>query len=589
MKKHTLLFFVPLMAMTLAGCGNNPTPTSVSPTSEQPTSVTPTSETPTSVTPTSEDPTSKTTTGTSTTGTSTTSETPVILHDTIAEIAAKEDGSDVNVQAVVMCVGGKNVMLYDETGIALLYLKQDDQGRLAAGQYIRFAGQKTTFKKGVEITVTETTDFYLVEDEPPAMPTAIEATASELNSVASFPLAKRYTGVAKVIPVGKYYDFVMKGSKESEYSTRILYASFGEKNWLSADNENKIFDVDLIAFQINDSDNITTCCLSVQEIVEPVTSVSISGETQVSVGGSTTLTATILPESRSRDAVEWSVDHEEYATIENGVVTGVAEGTINVVAKVDDVESEPFTMEVTAAPISVTSITLDKTAETLEVSRTLTLTATVLPDNATDKSVTWTSSNEQVATVVEGVVTALAVGETTITCASVSDPNVGATCRITVIEKVLKCDFTTKAGSHSQYNDEWVYDEEFNIYGGANYNGEWDYAKFGKKDLTNQICYVKNINAYTGIKTVVLNTNEKNLSKKGTCNEWGLKVYDAEGTLVDSYIGSTMTPSTAEQLTITLDLSKVIATNSYSYEVYFDTTGNGDNGIVWINSIFYNK
>jgi len=81
---------------------------------------------------------------------------------------------------------------------------------------------------------------------------------------------------------------------------------------------------------------------------------------------------------------------------------------------------------------NVTDVTLDKTNLTLIVGETETLTATVLPDDATNKAVTWTSSHPLVATVLNGEVTAVKVGATTITIATV-DGGYTATCAVTVI------------------------------------------------------------------------------------------------------------------------------------------------------------
>ncbi|MBO6307154.1 MAG: leucine-rich repeat protein, partial [Paludibacteraceae bacterium] len=82
-----------------------------------------------------------------------------------------------------------------------------------------------------------------------------------------------------------------------------------------------------------------------------------------------------------------------------------------------------------SSTVAVTSVTLDKTTTSIEVGKTETLTATVAPDNATDKTVTWTSSDESVATVANGVVTAVAAGTATIT-AKAGDKT--ATCEVTV-------------------------------------------------------------------------------------------------------------------------------------------------------------
>ena len=95
------------------------------------------------------------------------------------------------------------------------------------------------------------------------------------------------------------------------------------------------------------------------------------------------------------------------------------------------VTSQAATLTVTAATVSVTGVSLDKTELSLTVGGTETLTATVAPDNATDKTVTWTSSNPSVATVENGVVTAVAPGTAVIT-ATTQDGNHTATCAVTV-------------------------------------------------------------------------------------------------------------------------------------------------------------
>ena len=79
-------------------------------------------------------------------------------------------------------------------------------------------------------------------------------------------------------------------------------------------------------------------------------------------------------------------------------------------------------------------MTLSQPEATLTIGETLPLTATVFPENATDKSVTWTTSNASVATVsTEGVVTAVAAGTATITVTT-TDGSFTATCTITVID-----------------------------------------------------------------------------------------------------------------------------------------------------------
>ena len=96
-----------------------------------------------------------------------------------------------------------------------------------------------------------------------------------------------------------------------------------------------------------------------------------------------------------------------------------------------------------AAPVAVTGVELDEDAIELETGATQTLVATISPANATNKAVTWESSDETIATVDEnGLVTAVAEGTATITCKSVSDNTKQATCAVTVVKAPLKITIT---------------------------------------------------------------------------------------------------------------------------------------------------
>ena len=95
------------------------------------------------------------------------------------------------------------------------------------------------------------------------------------------------------------------------------------------------------------------------------------------------------------------------------------------------VTSDAATLTVNAATVSVTGVSLDKITLELFTGNTATLTATVHPDNATNKDVTWSSDNADVATVDNGTVTAVGAGEATITVQT-QDGNYTASCTVTV-------------------------------------------------------------------------------------------------------------------------------------------------------------
>ncbi len=98
-----------------------------------------------------------------------------------------------------------------------------------------------------------------------------------------------------------------------------------------------------------------------------------------------------------------------------------------------DAGNTKFVFTIEPATVAVTGVTLAPTSATLTLgeTETVTLIPTVLPNDATDKSVTWSSSNEAVATVTDGVVTAVAAGEATITVTT-TDGAKTATCAVTV-------------------------------------------------------------------------------------------------------------------------------------------------------------
>jgi uncharacterized protein (TIGR02145 family) len=164
----------------------------------------------------------------------------------------------------------------------------------------------------------------------------------------------------------------------------------------------------------------------------PVTDIILSQtDTTLAVGDTLTLIATILPGDATNKSVTWMSNDTTIATVRNGAVVGVSEGSTIITVTTQDGE-ETASCEVTIVPpVDVTSITLSKTSDTLLIGDTLILTAIVLPDSATFKNVIWLSSNPAVATVRNGMVIAVSFGAATIT-ATTRGGNDTATCEIVV-------------------------------------------------------------------------------------------------------------------------------------------------------------
>ncbi|MDE5850669.1 MAG: Ig-like domain-containing protein [Muribaculaceae bacterium] len=152
---------------------------------------------------------------------------------------------------------------------------------------------------------------------------------------------------------------------------------------------------------------------------------------EMKTGATLQLTASVTPAEAADKRITWSSSNKDVATVSNGLVKALKAGTVTITATANKIKAS---CEITITDIEVTGVTLDKTEITsLMVGETVTLTAVVSPDEATDKTVTWTSSDENVASVdEEGDVTAVAPGTVTITATS---GNVSAECKVTVVAR----------------------------------------------------------------------------------------------------------------------------------------------------------
>ncbi len=160
-------------------------------------------------------------------------------------------------------------------------------------------------------------------------------------------------------------------------------------------------------------------------------SITISSESlSLLIGDSSELTTSISPEDVSDKSVTWSSSDENVATVTtDGTVKGVGEGTAIITAMTDNgVKDE---CNVTVNPIEVTSVTLDSENASVTVGKKIELTAKVLPTNATDTSVEWSSSDESVAVVSSsGFVTGVKAGVASISCTTGNGKK--ASCTVTV-------------------------------------------------------------------------------------------------------------------------------------------------------------
>ncbi len=167
---------------------------------------------------------------------------------------------------------------------------------------------------------------------------------------------------------------------------------------------------------------------------KPITKVSLNqAQVDLMKGDSSVLTATIEPaDTTESKAIRWSTSNAAVATVVKGKVTAVSAGEVTITAEAGTGKSASCKITVMEKPI--TKVSLNKGQLALTEGEKGTLTATVEPSDTTDSKVlSWSSSNTKVATVANGMVTAVSAGEATITARAGNGKS--AACKVTVTRK----------------------------------------------------------------------------------------------------------------------------------------------------------
>lgn len=175
----------------------------------------------------------------------------------------------------------------------------------------------------------------------------------------------------------------------------------------------------------------SACAVKVVKPVVAASSVILDKTGMDLVEGETaTLHPTVLPEDTTDKTVTWTSSDTAVASVEDGTVTAVSEGTATITATCGAAFAT-CQVNVRRPEFPVTSVTLDYSSLTLLKGEVKLLTATVLPENATNPSVTWTSSDPAVVKVSEGKLEAISAGKATI---SAKAGNITASCEVTVTQ-----------------------------------------------------------------------------------------------------------------------------------------------------------
>ena len=180
-----------------------------------------------------------------------------------------------------------------------------------------------------------------------------------------------------------------------------------------------------ITVKTSDGNKTDTCTITVQNNgggnTVAVTGVQLDKSTAtMKVGDTLKLNATVAPDNATNKNVSWRSSDETIATVNNGTITAVKEGTAEITVTTED-GNKTAKCTVTVQnngggnTVAVTGVEVDKSTATISVGDTVKVNATVKPDNATNKNVTWKSSDEKVAKVQNGTITGIGEGQALIT------------------------------------------------------------------------------------------------------------------------------------------------------------------------------
>lgn len=181
-----------------------------------------------------------------------------------------------------------------------------------------------------------------------------------------------------------------------------------------------------------------SCSLTIKEVLANTISISPM-EMELKPGATATLVAQIMPENTTNQLIEWSSkDHNIVTVDQNGLIKALSLGTTQITASTLDGSNLSAICLITVSPIKISSILLNPASAEGKEGEQIQINATILPEDATNKALTWSSSDESVAIVDDnGLVSLLKEGTAIITASATDESGVAATCNISVLKPLV--------------------------------------------------------------------------------------------------------------------------------------------------------
>ena len=333
--------------------------------------------------------------------------------------------------------GTCNITIYNPSSITLdrksIYVGAGAEFNLKATVQSEYPNEKVTWKSSDNSVATVTDGKVRALKNGKAVITASIVSGKKASctvfvnssSVASITLDKTSTSVNK----GNTTTLTATIAPDTVTNKKVTWSS-SDKTVASVDQNGTVKGLKggTAVITAKAANGLKATCTV--KVVVPVTKITLdTNSVSLKKGTTQTLTATITPSYATYKKVTWSTSDSSVVSVnQSGLIKGLKTGTAAITAKSSNGKTAKCTVTVYVDP---TKVTLNKTAVTLKKGGTYTLTATVSPSYASNKTVTFKSSDENVAAVDgSGRITAVGGGTATITASTYNGKT--ATCKVTV-------------------------------------------------------------------------------------------------------------------------------------------------------------
>lgn len=240
-----------------------------------------------------------------------------------------------------------------------------------------------------------------------------------------------------VIKENSYENLVISYSPSNATNKKVTWKS-SNTNIVTVDQQGNITGVNpgsaTVTTISNDGGYVSMCNVTVEAISKNVISIDLDKkELSIVSGKKEKLNVIINPSYAENKNITWISSNERVATVDNGEVNAISPGTTEIKAISEDGNKEAICKVTVTSPI-VESLSFENEEQTVYVNSKTKLNTILKPENSDIGNLIWTSSNEEVATVENGIVNAISIGEVTVSVFN-EEKTINASIKVIVVDE----------------------------------------------------------------------------------------------------------------------------------------------------------